>query len=349
MKIVIACIFFMFDHVLCQPKLPLVINTWEFTNATEEAWNALYNQDRSPVDSVVIGCGKCERLQCDGTVGYGGSPDENGETTLDAMIMDGKSMNVGSVAALRNIKDAIAVAKHVLENCKHTLLVGDQATAFAEQMGFQQESLSTTKSKEIWRTWKKNECQPNFWTNVAPDPTEFCGPYSPLPHDQYYYNEDKDFTVLGYGKFNHDTIGMIVIDAQGNIASGTSTNGARHKIPGRVGDSPIPGAGSYADNEVGAAAATGDGDVLMRFLPSFLAVELLRQGKTPMEAGQLAILRITRHYRDFMGGIIVADNNGNYGAACYGINEFPFSVYNLETNGVQIIKIRCNTKYRSDS
>jgi len=105
----------------------------------------------------------CEREQCDTTVGYGGSPDENGETTLDAMIMDGKTMNIGAVAALREIKDAISVAKHVLYNTKHTLIVGDQATNFAVSMGFKRESLSTTESQEIWQNWKNRNCQPNFW------------------------------------------------------------------------------------------------------------------------------------------------------------------------------------------
>lgn len=111
----------------------------------------------------MIGCSVCERLQCDGTVGYGGSPDENGETTLDAMIMDGKTMNMGAVAALRNVKDAIAVAKHVLQNTKHSMLVGEQATAFAEKMGFKTESLATNHSTDMWRAWKVSNCQPNFW------------------------------------------------------------------------------------------------------------------------------------------------------------------------------------------
>lgn len=105
----------------------------------------------------------CEREQCDGTVGYGGSPDENGESTLDALIMDGTTMNVGAVAALREIKHAISVARHVLENTKHTLLVGSQATDFAVMMGYQRETLQTEHSKELWEQWKTNNCQPNFW------------------------------------------------------------------------------------------------------------------------------------------------------------------------------------------
>lgn len=207
----------------------------------------------------MLGCSVCEREQCDGTVGYGGSPDETGETTLDAMIMDGKTMNMGAVAALRNVKDAIAVAKHVLLYTKHSMLVGSQATDFAEQQGFKRETLTTNSSKDIWKSWTAKQCQPNFWTNVTPNPQTTCGPYKPNQVDRVTQKPQthQEYSVIGYGRYNHDTIGMIVIDRQGNIAAGTSTNGARHKIPGRVGDSPIPGAGSYADNDVGAAAATG--------------------------------------------------------------------------------------------
>lgn len=186
----------------------------------------------------VLGCSVCEREQCDGTVGYGGSPDENGETTLDAMIMDGKTMNMGAVAALRNVKDAIEVAKHILLYTRHSMLVGSQATDFAEQQGFKRETLTTNSSKDIWKTWKENHCQPNFWTNVTPDPKTTCGPYEPKQEDIVIQKAQthREYSVIGYGRYNHDTIGMIVIDRTGNIATGTSTNGARHKIPGRVGD-----------------------------------------------------------------------------------------------------------------
>jgi isoaspartyl peptidase/L-asparaginase-like protein (Ntn-hydrolase superfamily) len=134
---------------------------------------------------------------------------------------------------------------------------------------------------------------------------------------------------------------MVAIDSAGNIAAGTSTNGANHKIPGRVGDSPIPGSGGYADNSVGAAAATGDGDILMRFLPSMLAVEFMRNGMSPDEAGQRAMERISKHYPKFMGGIVVVDKNGNYGAACHGIDSFPFSIYHSRLNQVKVETRKC--------
>ncbi|XP_038055108.1 putative N(4)-(beta-N-acetylglucosaminyl)-L-asparaginase GM21137 [Patiria miniata] len=140
---------------------------------------------------------------------------------------------------------------------------------FAVEMGFKEESLATNTSINEWKQWKANNCQPNFRQNVQPDPTKSCGPYHPdyaRSHPvEPRYNSEVD-------KGNHDTIGMLVIDRDGNIAGGTTTNGANHKVPGRVGDSPIVGAGCYVDNDVGGAVATGDGDVMMRFLPSSIRI-----------------------------------------------------------------------------
>ncbi|XP_059468538.1 N(4)-(Beta-N-acetylglucosaminyl)-L-asparaginase-like [Neocloeon triangulifer] len=317
-------------------KVPLVVNTWPFLNATIQAWKSVFHQKKNAVDSVVRGCSTCEEEQCDGTVGYGGSPDENGETTLDAMIMDGVTMNVGAVGALRKVKNAIGVAKHVLHNTKHTLLVGEQATDFADKMGFPVENLTTDNSVIIYNIWKRHLCQPNNWLNVSPDPKTSCGPYAP--------SEFKKVTNAhsnSASEESHDTIGMLVIDSKGDVAAGTSTNGLRHKIPGRVGDSPIPGSGSYADNKVGAACATGDGDVLMRFLPSFLAVEEMRRGLTPTAAAEMAIGRVIEHYPDTMGAVIAANIDGDFGAACSGMKNFTFCVANAKYGGPTLITISC--------
>ncbi|XP_026676079.1 LOW QUALITY PROTEIN: N(4)-(Beta-N-acetylglucosaminyl)-L-asparaginase-like [Diaphorina citri] len=314
-------------------RAAIIIGTWSggFQQAVQ-AGAAQLGQGGSSLDAVEAACRTCEELQCDGTVGYGGSPDEHGETTLDAMIMDGTRMNIGAVAALRRVKNAIGVARKVLENTKHTMLVGDQAKHFAVSMGFPEESLTTPDSKHKWRAWRDNRCQPNFWTSVKPDPKTSCGPYKPLSFahrldkdtdsnaDIGQYNHDTIGVVaidargdiaagtstngtkhkwrawrdnrcqpnfwtsvkpdpktscgpykplsfahrldrdtdsnVDIGQYNHDTIGVVAIDARGDIAAGTSTNGANHKIPGRVGDSPIPGAGAYAETGVGGAAAS---------------------------------------------------------------------------------------------
>lgn len=134
---------------------------------------------------------------------------------------------------------------------------------------------------------------------------------------------------------------MVIIDSNNHVVSGTSTNGATHKIPGRVGDSPIAGAGSYADDKVGGAAATGDGDIMMRFLPSLLAVEDLRRGVDPKTAGENALRRIVEYYPNFIGAIVVATISGEYAAACHGLNQFPYSVYKSDSEEVVVEMAEC--------
>lgn len=322
--------------------LPMVINTWKFPEANALAWRILKQSEgglRQTRNAVVEGCTKCEQIQCDGTVGYGGSPDELGETTLDAMVMDGATMDVGSVAGLIGVRDAIRVARYVLERTTHTMLVGQGATNFAVAMGFRTDSLVTPESRAMWQQWKAQNCQPNFWQRVNPDPKISCGPYAPKATPLTRWKEDRARTEYKIGQQHHDTIGMVAIDANNQIHTGTSTNGARNKIPGRVGDSPIAGAGSYADNEVGAAVATGDGDIMMRFLPTFVAVEAMRAGKTPAEAAAEAVKRIVKHYKDFAGAVIAVNRLGHYAAACYGMPDFPFVVSSpAEATTVKTVK-----------
>ncbi|XP_045621427.1 N(4)-(Beta-N-acetylglucosaminyl)-L-asparaginase [Procambarus clarkii] len=328
---------------LATPYSPIVINTWNFTYATEEAWYIVNNNNGSALDAVESGCTVCEELQCDGSVGFGGSPDENGETTLDAMIMDGTTHDVGAVAALRRVKSAISVARKVMEHTTHTMLVGDQATEFALMMGFKEETLTTNSSTEIYEKWKEESCQPNFWKNVLPDPNTYCGPYHPedTKYKRFKWSIAKEGT--NFNVKNHDTIGMIAIDKNGHIAGGTSTNGATHKIPGRVGDSPIPGSGAYVDKHVGGAAATGDGDVMMRFMPALLTVEWMRSGLSPQSASELALRKIASYYSEFMGAVIAVSMTGEYGAACYGFDKFPYSVANLELQSVTLMSVSCFT------
>ncbi|RNA22220.1 N(4)-(beta-N-acetylglucosaminyl)-L [Brachionus plicatilis] len=318
-----------------QSNYPLVINTWPFVKATEKAWQVLEKTD-DPLTSVEQGCSVCEELRCDGTVGWGGSPDENGETTLDAMIMDGPSHDAGAVAGLKRIKSAISVARAVMEHTKHTFLVGDAATQFAVEMGFKEQSLSHIDSVDRYLKWLNNSCQPNFRLWVSPDPSLNCGPYQPV---QPATNSDK--TNANINQQSHDTIGMIAINSDGDMAVGTSTNGAAHKIAGRVGDSPLIGSGAYVDNEVGAACGTGDGDVLMKFLPSYQTVESMRGGKSPSEASEDALRRIVNKYPKFMGAIVAVSKNGDYGAACHGLDEFKFSYGSRKTNGINVESVKC--------
>lgn len=313
---------FVFLFSLCSEcfiidNLPLVLTTWPYQNAVNAGWKTITTINKTSVDAIEATGNTCELEQCRHSVGFGGSPDEDGETTLDAMIMDGNSHNVGGVGGLRRVKSAIKVARYVLDNTDHSLLVGDQATQFAISMGFKEENLTTNYSKSVWETWKAGNCQPNFRENVSPDPRTSCGPYTPNPNHVSNSHRRRAAGRKDIGVDNHDTIGIIAIDSRGNIAAGTSTNGLTYKIPGRVGDSPIAGAGAYADSDIGAAACTGNGDIMMRFLPSYQAVTLMGNGMTPTQAATTAINAIRRKYPNFKGAVVAANKQGQYGAACH--------------------------------
>lgn len=168
-------------------------------------------------------------------MGFGGSPDENGETYLDALIMDGSSFNAGAVGHMRNIRDAILTAKYVMLYTEHTFLVGPRATEFAIQMGLAQAPTETVASEQKWQLWKSGNCLPNFWSDlVAPNPRQSCGPYSPISHNDVALDHKARLRKEMSNELSHDTIGMVVVDGQKNIIAGTSTNGASFKIPGWV-------------------------------------------------------------------------------------------------------------------
>lgn len=332
------------------PGLPMVINTWggPFTAATDAAFLALTDpaSNIAAIDAVQIGCSTCERNQCDGSVGYGGSPDENCETTLDALIMDGATMKTGAVAGLRRVRDAIAVARLVLDYTEHSMLAGDLATQFAVGFGgFTEENLATPESVARCNEWKSAGCQPNYRAgNLVPNSQQQCGPYTPAgaepPTDQEAENELKQRSedyATSAGK-SHDTISMIAIHANGSMAAGTSTNGATHKIPGRVGDGPIAGSGSYVDGDVGGCGATGDGDIMMRFLPCYQAVESLRRGMSPQEAAEDAVKRMLRKYPEAATGIVVVNNQGEHGGAGSNWN-FTYSFRGSSMSETQVVLV----------
>lgn len=318
------------------PGLPMVINTWggPFTVATDAAYLSLISPSAA-LDAVELGCRTCEQNQCDGSVGFGGSPDEQCETTLDAMIMDGTTMKAGAVAGLRRVKNAIGVARHVLEHTEHTLLAGDQATAFAVENGFVEEHLSTEASVASCQAWREGACQPNYRINVTPNATESCGPYKPARLDA---GLERLIAPDGVHT-SHDTISMIAIDKAGIMAAGTSTNGASHKVPGRVGDGPITGSASYVDGEVGGCGATGDGDIMMRFLPCYQAVENLRRGMTPQAAAEDSVKRMLRKYPNVASGIVVVNNKGEHGGAASGWT-FTYAFRGANMNETQVVSVQ---------
>lgn len=239
------------------------------------------------------GCNVEEEDPKNTSVGYGGFPDQDGIVSLDACIMDEKG-NYGSVVFLQNIVHAISVARKVMEETPHVLLAGRGAEEFAVSKGFKRDNLLTETSQKAWEEWKiKSE-------------------YKPIINIE-----------------NHDTIGMLVIDKNGNLSGGCTTSGMAFKMHGRVGDSPIIGSGLFVDNEVGAATATGVGEEVLKTVGSFLIVELMRQGKSPQEACEKAIERIMhkqKDRRDFQVGYIAVNKKGEVGS--FSIHEgFNYQIY----------------------
>lgn len=340
---------FLIPVILCADMnaFPVVVSTWPFVDAVGAAWRTL-DSGRSAVDAVVDGCSACEVLRCDGTVGPGGSPDENGESTIDALVMNGWTMEVGAVGAMRYVKDGIKAAKLVMEHTEHTFLVGERASEFAISMGLPGPfNLSSTESLNMWNKWKTNSCQPNFWKNVIPK--NDCGPYYPLNEasELYYLSTMREFSgrvddptskSSCISRGNHDTIALAAIDGDGHIAVGTSTNGATFKVPGRVGDGPIAGSSAYADDEVGACGATGDGDIMMRFLPCYQVVESMRQGMEPIDAAKDAINRIARRYPEFVGAVFALNKSGAHAGACHGWT-FQYSVRTRAMKDVEVFTV----------
>ncbi|KAM0246711.1 hypothetical protein ACHAQJ_010109 [Trichoderma viride] len=329
------------NAILSSP--PLIVNTWSgiFTSATDAAFFSLTSDTNSQLrrsnslilNAVQAGCQACQSNQCENTVGFGGSPDESCETTLDALIIDGQTMNAGAVANLRRVKDAIGVARHVLDYTQHTLLAGEQATQFALENGFTEENLSTDDSLKTCHDWQSNNCQPNYRLNVSPNPLSSCGPYSPL------LSSISTTSHCQSQSSSHDTLSLIALHSDSSMAACTTTNGASHKIPGRVGDGPIPGSGSYVDSTAGGCGATGDGDIMMRFLPCYQAVESLRRGMTPQQAADDAVRRILARYPDAKTGIVVVDNRGEHAAAASGW-EFTYSYRGEGMERTEVVRVR---------
>lgn len=312
-----------------------VINTWsgDFEGAAYNAYQKLINNGTA-LDGIEVGCQYCEEHQCDTTVGYGNHPDTHGETSLDAMIMDGDTFDMGCVGYLRRHRKAISIARAVMHYTDHTMLVGQGAEEFATMMGFPLEDATTENTKNIYNAWKDDNCQPNFWANI-PEAKTSCGPYHP---NQPNNSRSLAHNLWAANKNNHDTIGMVTIDQNGSMACGTSTNGANHKVAGRIGDSPIPGAGCYVNSNIGGAAATGDGDVMMRFLPSFYAVNLMEAGFTPKNACQKALDQITKIFPSFSGGVVCLTKDGQHAAATHNMN-FAYSYMTDGMTSVGVVRV----------
>lgn len=300
---------------------PIVVSTWNFgLQANEAAWRILKNKGRA-LDAVEAGARVPEADPSIQTIGLGGLPDRDGHVTLDACVMDEKG-NAGSVGCMEHIVHAVSVARRVMEKTPHVMLVGEGALQFALSEGFKKQKLLTPESEKAWKEWlKSSRYEPimNIENKTAPVPPGTTA-FSPLrlPGNQY----------------NHDTIGILAVDQQGNLSGACTTSGMAYKMHGRVGDSPIIGAGLYVDNEVGAATSTGVGEANMRMCGTHTVVELMRQGHSPEEACRLAVARVVKHdyqyAKSIQLGFLAISKQGEVGAYCLQ-KGFNYAVYSEST------------------
>ena len=280
-------------------KGPIVLSTWNHGLAANEGAWAVLEKGGSALDAVEKGVMVTEADLTNRSVGVGGRPDRDGHVTLDACIMGGDA-RCGSVAFLEGIAHPINVARAVMERTQHVMLVGAGARKFALEQGFATAKMPIDEVKKDYEKWRK---------------------------------ENKDlFKKPDINHENHDTIGMIAMDAQGHLAGACTTSGWAYKMHGRVGDSPIIGAGLFVDDEVGAATATGLGEAIVRVAGSHTVVELMRHGYSPYDACKEACMRIISKHKDLTGlqcGFLAIDKEGNYGA--YSIYAgFNFALRNAE-------------------
>lgn len=288
------------EQISKKGKNPLVIATWENKEAVQAAWQIL-SQRGSALDAVEAGAKVPEANPKDTSVGYGGFPDREGRVTLDACIMDAAG-NAGSVVFLEEIMHAVSVARLVMEKTPHVILAGEGAKQFAIEHGFIKQNLLTPVAKQAYDKWLDKSL------------------YQPVINSE-----------------RHDTIGILALDHLSNLSGACTTSGLAFKMRGRVGDSPIIGAGLYVDNEVGAATATGLGEAVLKKVGAFSIVEMMRQGMHPQKACKQAIKRLTsiQAKEPFQVGYIAINKKGEIGAYSL-VPGFQASV--ISSKGLELIE-----------
>jgi N4-(beta-N-acetylglucosaminyl)-L-asparaginase len=269
----------------------VLVSTWDFGAAANAAGHAVRQAGGSALDMVEAGARVAEADETNASVGLGGFPDREGHVTLDAVIMNGRG-DMGAVCALEDIVHAVSVARRVMEATPHIILVGEGARTFALEQGFDTTPLLTPESEAAWRRWLETSN------------------YSPRAN-----SENADWRG---GASDHDTIGILGIDAQGRMAGACTTSGMAFNMRGRVGDSPIPGAGLSVDDEVGAATGTGVGEDILRVSGAHAVVEAMRSGLDPSAACQRVIERLARlrgdKIADHQVALLALDRQGRAGA-----------------------------------
>ena len=340
------------------PAAPVVIASANGVAACRRAYDLLA-EGRDTLDAVVDGVTLIEDDPDDLTVGYGGLPNEQGEVELDAAAMHGPTHRAGGVAGLKKVRHAARLAQLVLEQTDHSLLVGDGALAFARAQGFSEESLLTEKARKIWLYWKQTLSDRHDWLpppveQLDPAVVEFfrlqddhdpptasspasqggfgegsthASRHSPESSTPDGRNDSTGGTSLNFPRNEAEiepprptgTIHCAAIDACGDMSCVTTTSGLAFKLPGRVGDSAVIGAGLYVDNSVGTCGSTGRGEANLRNVSSFLAVELMRQGGSPEEAGLEVLRRIVEQTRE--PHLLREDGRPNFGLKLYLLNK----------------------------
>jgi N4-(beta-N-acetylglucosaminyl)-L-asparaginase len=272
----------------------VMVSTWDFGAAANAAGIAARANGGSALDMVEAGGRVAEADESNSSVGYGGLPDRDGRVTLDACVMTWAG-DIGAVCALEDVVHAVSVARRVMERTPHTMLVGEGARTFALEQGFEAQNLLTPRAEAAWRDWLKT-------ANYAPRPN----------------SENTDWRSMPGGPGNHDTIGLLAIGADQRMAGACTTSGMAFKMRGRVGDSPIIGAGLYVDDEVGGATATGVGEDVVRVAGAHAVVEAMRHGLDPTAACRSVIERLARLRGPKVAGSQVAllalDKQGRAGA-----------------------------------
>ena len=294
---------------------PVVIATWPFGKLAAETATKLLAKGDPALDCALAGAQAVEDdTSIRTSVGFGSLPDRLGRLTLDACLMDGKTLGCGAVAGLEHVKHPAALARRVMEKTPHIMLVGEGAKWFALQQGFPLEVPYTAASIKEWL-----DRHPDVGRKKgdAPAPTPANEPFDP--------------STINVDEHNHDTVTVLALDKKGNLGGVCTTSGLAYKLPGRVGDSPIIGAGLYVDDQAGAAGATGVGEEIIRIGGSLFIVEQMRGGKSPQEACELACKRanaaaVRRGVHPAQVAFLALDPKGNVGAAATSRTNFTYAV-----------------------
>jgi N4-(beta-N-acetylglucosaminyl)-L-asparaginase len=308
---------------------PACIATWPFGQASVRAALPLLQKGQPALECAIAGAQVIEDDPTNHSVGYGGLPNSIGTVSLDACVMDGRTLNCGSVAAMENVRHVAALARRVMERTPHVMLVGEGARIFAIQNGFELSCLNTPEGLQLWeKSRPKQRPQPPLGRPVTRQVSDESEPSIPI-HEP-----------LPYG---HDTVAVLAMDQKGSLGGVCSTSGLAHKLPGRVGDSPIIGAGLYVDDKAGAAGATGVGEEIIRIGGSLLIVEAMRAGRSPQEACEAAVRRVNevavrRGVHPAQAAFIALDPKGRYGAACTLQTNFQYATLNGDK--VELLKAR---------